>query len=174
MRFALCCFATCCGSLLLACEPGSRASTQPAPVTAPPPVSGSQSPSGPAATGWTKDADTVVVGAQAGVGDFFRKIKYLRPSATLSVEDSDPFAGGREQHPARVIRRSRALGVEERRRVEEILGRVQPDAAALARRCAPGGCLWIERDDGERLEDGALVRPALTELSRFFPELREY
>jgi hypothetical protein len=153
----------CCGSIWIACASSSGSSAHPTSSEAPLVVSG-----------WTRGADTVIVASRGGLGDFFRKITYSRSAGTLSVEDSDPFAGEREQHPARVVRRSRALGPDDRRRVEAILGRVQPDAAALARRCAPGGCLWIERDDGARLEDDVSVRPALVELSRLFPELREY
>ena len=125
-------------------------------------------------SGWTRDSDTVDVSARGGIGDLYRHIRYSRATGTLSVEDSDPFAGEGEQHPARVLRRSRILGLEDRKRVEAILGQVQPDGAARARRCAPGGCLSLELDGGDRLEDDATVRPLLGELSRYFPELRSY
>lgn len=128
----------------------------------------------PSASGWTAGAESVEVGAQGGIGDLFRHIRYSRSAGTLSVEDSDPFAAGREQHPARVVRRSIVLGRTERASVEATLARVQPDGAALARRCAPGGCTWLSRDGGDRLEDHATVSVVMSELSRFFPELRQY
>jgi len=58
--------------------------------------------------------------------------------------------------------------------VEKILARVNPDTDAFDRRCAPGGCSWISRDDDERIEDAPVVRETLVELSRWFPELRQY
>jgi hypothetical protein len=73
-----------------------------------------------------------------------------------------------------VVRRSIVVGSSDRNAVEAILARVRPDGAALARRCAPGGCLWLVLDGDERMEDDATVRPALLDLSRFFPELRPY
>jgi hypothetical protein len=146
----------CAGCLFLACASSRR------------------SPSGVPLRGWTRDSDTVDVSARGGIGDLHRHIRYSRATGTLSVEDSDPFAGAAEQHPARVLRLSRNLGLADRERVEALLERVQPDGAARAQRCAPGGCLWVELEGGDRLEDDATVRPLLQELSRYFPELRAY
>lgn len=164
MRYRLgCCAAIAC-ALCCACEPASRSAGRASPA----------SPAASSPTGWTADAERLEVGARGGVGDFFRIIRYSRSAGTLSVDDSDPFAGGREQRPARVVRRSIAVGDRERNAVEAILALVRPDGAALARRCAPGGCLWLALDGGERLEDDATVRPVLLDLSHFFPELRPY
>ena len=65
----------------------------------------------------------------------------------------------------------------QRRRVEDILASVRPDGDALARRCAPGGCVWLERvfayGRRDRLEDFKSVQPVLGDLTALFPEVRK-
>ena len=128
-----------------------------------------------APTGWTEDADTVEVGARGGTADFFRTIRYSRPQRTLSVEDSDPFAGEHEKHPAQVTRKKIVLSPEDTAKVEGILGRLRPSGESLDKQCFPGGCKWISLDgDDDRLEDDDLVTPVLNDLTGFFPGVRKY
>ncbi len=154
-------------SLLLACapeRPQRAGQTSQAPVTV--------------ASGWTAGAALIEAGTVAGRADFRRLLRYTRASGSLELQDSDPFASGTESKTARVLNLSRVLSPEERQRVEAVLDRVQPDAAALERRCAPGGCVWLERvgADGtrQRLEHLESAQPVLRELSALFPEARQF
>ena len=155
--------------VLVACTPARDRG-----ATGPGPDAPSQAPQG---SGWTAGAAVVEVGSVAGRADFRRLLRYTRANSRLEIEDSDPFATGQESPTPRVLKLGRTLSSEESRRVEEILANVRPDGDALARRCAPGGCLWLERifadGDRARLEDFKTVQGVLADLTGFFPEARK-
>jgi hypothetical protein len=142
------------------------------------PVAASPSETAPAArtcAPWL-EAVSITATVHRGRPDFFRELDYDLTTGVLRVHDSDPFPDGTEQRPPRVIEASTTLAAESRDRVARALYALCPGAEAMARRCAPGGCvrLTVTERSGKTtsIEDGATVSAVMGALITFFPQVR--
>lgn len=122
------------------------------------------------------DAVSLTASSQAGRADFRREFHYDLRTGALRVHDSDPFWTGKAEGSPRVIQESKTLTAEERDRVERALHALCPTPEALARRCAPGGCMQLSVEDASgkatRIEDAETVRAVMQQLAPHFPQLR--
>ena len=147
----------------------------PGPSEPAPPSRPREAPAAPACVPWT-DAVSLVASSQAGRPDFVRSLELDFETGVVRVHDSDPFATGQEASPPRVIDESIALSPAARDRLVRSLLALCPSAEAMARRCAPGGCMQLVVTDGAsrttRVEDASTVRAVMQQLSGFFPQLR--
>jgi hypothetical protein len=117
------------------------------------------------------EAKSLLARMQAGRGDFFRELRYDFAAGEVSVNDSDPFATGKEEKTPRVIQRSRTLTPEEKAKTEAALFAICPSEEARKARCAPGGCMRLEVA-GTALEHAETVERVMKILADLFPELR--
>lgn len=174
------------GALLLAaCQGANNGSSTPSQSAAPEieaattaTAAASSSVLTPSATcpPWEPSPRTVVAFTTGGRGDFFRELRYDFGTGELRVNDSDPFAEGKETEKPRVIEQTKTLEGDDRQKTEKALLAICPDEAAMKAACAPGGCsrLTVTRGDGTetKIEDNDTVVAALAILRPFFPELR--
>ena len=112
----------------------------------------------------------------AGRGDFFAEYKYDFATGMVEVNDSDPFANGKEAKTPRVTKTSKQLKGDDKARLEKALTGSCPKGDELKRACAPGGCsrLRVKTAAGEsKIEDVPTVHNALSLLRKLFPELRQ-
>lgn len=117
----------------------------------------------------------MVASSVAGRADFFRQFRYEFASASLSVEDSDPFASGSEARVPRVTRKTLSLAPGQKKKIEEGLRALCPSEADLKQRCAPGGCVGLEILGPSTLivQHHATALAAQWLFEPLFPEIRQ-
>jgi hypothetical protein len=110
---------------------------------------------------------------QAGHAEQYRELRYDGAKPAAEAHASSPLSKGATTR--RVVDRTRMLTRDEARAVEDELTRVCPDDAAMAARCAPGGCARLRVGPPGRettVEDAETVRKVMAPLERLFPELK--
>ncbi len=126
---------------------------------------------------WEPSPRTLVARTNAGRGDFFREFHYEFASGVIRVHDSDPFAHGKEAKEPRVTKQEMTLEPSAKEELAAALVLICPDAAAMRRSCAPGGCarLIVTRGDATetKVEHGETVGRVMKLLEPHFPSLRK-
>jgi hypothetical protein len=123
---------------------------------------------------WPASPFRVVAKTSGPRGDDFRELAFDEATGIASVHDSDVFVDGQEVETPRVLQTSRTLTGAEREALRRGLARICPDAAALARTCAPGTCYDLRVTGGEttrHLQDPDTVIAVMALLQPFFPAL---
>ncbi len=165
---------------LAACTPST-----PDPVVAPATSASASSapaaaaPNGRAApcTPWGNPGFSAYAFSVSGRADFKRELRFDDAKGIVSVHDSDPYANasGKEEKTPRVIDKTKTLTPEEHRALTVDLFQICPDTAAMAEKCAPGGCVHLEvTSEGKTVtvESVKTVGAVMRRLESYFPELR--
>jgi hypothetical protein len=124
---------------------------------------------------WPASSFKVVAKTSGPRGDEFRELDFDDATGVVAVHDSDVFVDGQEAQTPRVLQTRRTLTAEEHAALRRGLTRICPDAAALARTCAPGTCYDLVVTAGgttTHLQDADTVIAIMALLEPFFPALR--
>lgn len=167
-------------AMLVGCKGSSKEPTAQAPREPSADSTATESPSAPLAAttpcAFWKGAKSLVVHAGSGRGDDFREFRYDFVSGKVEVNDSDAFATGKEAEVPRVTKKSKILSADEKVRVEKGMVALCPTAEDMKRRCAPGGCAYLEVQGSvgtSTVEDSDAVWGVMKLLQPLFTEIRQ-